>query len=258
MSSKQIQPNGSTSALQAGAPFFREELPLTVREAAVYLGSLDVVFNFEALFAVDDPPKLAAAIESGLRHGGQGWVLSNHDFNRLATRAGTNARAVALLLFSMPGPVFVYQGDELGFADAQTVGPELDRHHRDGFRVPMIWDDDQPQGGFSAGEPWLVAAGEQPPGVRQQSEDGQSTLTLARQVIALRERLGSSTGQLLPSADECIVMERDGYVVAVNLGAEARPAPALAGAQLVLEARAGDGRDLSVIPAHGGWIAQRI
>ena len=38
MSSKQIQPNGSTSALEAGAPFFREELPLTVREAAVYLG----------------------------------------------------------------------------------------------------------------------------------------------------------------------------------------------------------------------------
>src|SRR5271166_2237883 len=37
-STKQIQPNGSTSALQAGAPFFREELPLTVREAAVYLG----------------------------------------------------------------------------------------------------------------------------------------------------------------------------------------------------------------------------
>ena len=38
MSSKQIQPNDSTSALQAGMPFFRDELPLTVREAAVYLG----------------------------------------------------------------------------------------------------------------------------------------------------------------------------------------------------------------------------
>jgi excisionase family DNA binding protein len=45
MSSKQIQPNGSTSALQAGAPFFREELPLTVREAAVYLGvSIQTVY----------------------------------------------------------------------------------------------------------------------------------------------------------------------------------------------------------------------
>jgi excisionase family DNA binding protein len=45
MSSKQIQPNGSTSAVQAGVPFFREELPLTVREAAVYLGvSMQTVY----------------------------------------------------------------------------------------------------------------------------------------------------------------------------------------------------------------------
>jgi excisionase family DNA binding protein len=45
MSSKQIQPNGSDIAAQAGAPFFREELPLTVREAAVYLGvSMQTVY----------------------------------------------------------------------------------------------------------------------------------------------------------------------------------------------------------------------
>jgi excisionase family DNA binding protein len=45
MSSKQIQPNGSDNAVQAGAPFFREELPLTVREAAVYLGvSMQTVY----------------------------------------------------------------------------------------------------------------------------------------------------------------------------------------------------------------------
>jgi excisionase family DNA binding protein len=45
MSSKQIQPNGSDTAIQAGARFFREELPLTVREAAVYLGvSMQTVY----------------------------------------------------------------------------------------------------------------------------------------------------------------------------------------------------------------------
>jgi excisionase family DNA binding protein len=38
MSSKQVQPDAAISALTAGLPFFREELPLTVREAAVYLG----------------------------------------------------------------------------------------------------------------------------------------------------------------------------------------------------------------------------
>jgi len=38
MSSKQVQPNGAISTLPEGSPFLREELPLTVREAAVYLG----------------------------------------------------------------------------------------------------------------------------------------------------------------------------------------------------------------------------
>ena len=38
MSSKQVQPNAAFSEVNAGAPFFREELPLTVREAATYLG----------------------------------------------------------------------------------------------------------------------------------------------------------------------------------------------------------------------------
>jgi excisionase family DNA binding protein len=38
MSSKQIQPIAANSALDPGLPFFREELPLTVREAATYLG----------------------------------------------------------------------------------------------------------------------------------------------------------------------------------------------------------------------------
>jgi len=45
MSSKQIQPNAAISVVNAGMPFFREELPLTVREAATYLGvSIQTVY----------------------------------------------------------------------------------------------------------------------------------------------------------------------------------------------------------------------
>ena len=45
MSSKQVQPNAAFSEVNAGAPFFREELPLTVREAATYLGvSIQTVY----------------------------------------------------------------------------------------------------------------------------------------------------------------------------------------------------------------------
>ena len=38
MSSKQIQPITAANAVDPGLPFFREELPLTVRQAAIYLG----------------------------------------------------------------------------------------------------------------------------------------------------------------------------------------------------------------------------
>jgi excisionase family DNA binding protein len=45
MSSKQVQPNAVISAVNTGVPFFREELPLTVREAAIYLGvSIQTVY----------------------------------------------------------------------------------------------------------------------------------------------------------------------------------------------------------------------
>ena len=113
------------------------EVYLPIEEAAPYLETLDVVFNFEELFAVGDAAKLRDAIEAGLRTGGQGWVLSNHDFSRLVSRAGAeNGRAVALLLLTLPGPVFLFEGDELGFADAAMASPEQDRNHRDPFRAP--------------------------------------------------------------------------------------------------------------------------
>ena len=45
MSSKQVHPNAAISAVNAGMPFFREGLPLTVREAATYLGvSIQTVY----------------------------------------------------------------------------------------------------------------------------------------------------------------------------------------------------------------------
>jgi excisionase family DNA binding protein len=38
MSSKQIQPNAASNAVDLGLPFVREELPLTVQQAAIGLG----------------------------------------------------------------------------------------------------------------------------------------------------------------------------------------------------------------------------
>ncbi|MGH2894827.1 MAG: alpha-amylase family glycosyl hydrolase [Solirubrobacteraceae bacterium] len=230
------------------------EVYLPIAQAAPYLETLDAVFNFEELFAVSDSAKLRHAIEAGIHTGGQGWVLSNHDFSRLVTRAGPqNARAVALLLLSLPGPVFLFQGDELGFADAPMAGPEQDRNHRDPFRAPMVWDSDAEHGGFSTAQPWLTPAHAPAAGVAQQSQDPTSVLTLTRRAMALRPRLATNETRLLSSARGTIVLQRGDHVIAVNLSDQSQDAPPIS--DLILEARPGDGADLSVIPAHGAWVA---
>jgi alpha-glucosidase len=231
------------------------EVYLPIDEAAPYLQALDVVFNFEELFAVGDAVKLRRAIEAGVRTGGQGWVLSNHDFSRLVTRAGpANARAVTLLLLTLPGPVFLFQGDELGMPDAAMIGPARDRNHRDPFRAPMVWDSDAQHGGFSAAQPWLMPAHGPAPGVAQQSSDPTSVLTLTRRAMALRPRLAAHETRLLPSQPGTVVLERGDHLIAINLSDAPQSAPRAG--ELVLDARPGDGGDLSVIPAHGGWIAR--
>jgi alpha-glucosidase len=230
------------------------EVYLPTREVLRYLAALDVVFSFEALFAVGDAADLRAAIAVGLETGHQGWVLSNHDFSRLVTRAGQdNARAVALLLLSLPGPVFLFQGDELGYGDAEPDGPGQDRHGRDGFRVPMHWDDTS-TGGFTTGQPWLSAATPLPPSVADQAADPGSFQSLIRNAIGLHADLGEAPAQLIDSAEGTIVLKRGNHLVAVNLSATPQPAP-LQATTLKLEARPGDREDLSIIPAHGGWSA---
>jgi hypothetical protein len=77
---------------------------------------------------------------------------------------------------------------------------------------------------------------------------------LTRQAIALRSRLGTDQGGLLPSAPGTVVLQRGGYVVAVNLGDAAEDAPV--SGEIVLEARSGDGADPGAIPARGGWVAR--
>ncbi|MBD0283763.1 MAG: alpha-amylase, partial [Thermoleophilaceae bacterium] len=76
-----------------------------------YLKHLDVAFAFELLHSPWEAGALRLAIEATTRRPGAAWVMSNHDFGRLTTRFGPeNARAAALLLLTLPGPAFLYQG----------------------------------------------------------------------------------------------------------------------------------------------------
>jgi alpha-glucosidase len=217
-----------------------------------YQQTLDVVFAFEAMNAGPDADRLRDAITTAHATGKIGWVLSNHDFTRFATRFGDDARAAMLLFLSLPGPVFIFQGDEIGSPDGPGVKPPLDRHERDRFRHPMQWDA-SPGGGFTTGTPWLPLVDPAARNVAAQEADAASTLQLVRRMAELRPRLGAELN-FLDSPPQTLVMGRDSYIVAVNLGD--RPAPIARTDELVVEARPGDGADVGNLPAHGGWITR--
>jgi alpha-glucosidase len=70
-------------------------------------------------------------------------VLSNHDVPRHRTRYGGSegaARAAVVMILTLRGTPFLYQGEELGLLDA-VVEPDrqLDPVGRDGCRAPIPW-----------------------------------------------------------------------------------------------------------------------
>ena len=185
----------------AGDAFLVGEVYLPTGKLEPYLEHLDVAFSFELFHAPWDAASVRAAIAAaGTTE--VAWVLSNHDFPRLPNRVGEgNERAAALLALTLPGPVFVYQGDEVGQANGPQPDPPMDRAGRDPFRTPVDWDE-----------------------VARQDADPASTLALYRDLIALRRSL---TGPLeLVDADEGVIAYRRGaHIVALNLDDRERSAP---------------------------------
>jgi alpha-glucosidase len=160
---------------------------------------MHTAFNFDFLACPWEPERLRSCIDATLAaHAPVGatatWVLSNHDVTRHVTRYGRKdtkfefaaktsaipdvdlelgtrrARAAALLTLSLPGAVYIYQGEELGLPEVEDLptgalqDPMFFRSNgrdpgRDGCRVPLPWDGEEPPFGFSragaTAEPWL-------------------------------------------------------------------------------------------------------
>jgi alpha-glucosidase len=178
-----------------------------------YLEHLDYVFSFELLHARWDAAEIGAAIE-GMPAGRSAWVMSNHDFGRLATRYGAeNADAAALLLLTLPGLSFLYQGDEIGMGEGP--GGPYDRYGRDRYRHPMQWDS-SPNGGFTTGTPWLPLVD---PEARNVAD---TDIGPVRELITLR--MGDEL-EVLQAEDDLLLLGRGEHLVAVNTGDEERPLP---------------------------------
>ena len=189
------------------------------QEYARYLEALDLVFAFELLFAPWDAARLRAAIEPAAALGRVAWVMSNHDFDRLASRVGQeNVRAAAELLLTLPGPAFIFQGDEIGLPNGPGADPPLDRAGRDPMRHPMQWNA-SPNGGFTTGEPWLPLVDPHERNVETQAQDPSSLLNFFRQLIESRRTLGEDF-RMLSSRSGLLSYERDGWVVTIEISTE--------------------------------------
>ncbi|MHB1170961.1 MAG: glycoside hydrolase family 13 protein [Lacisediminihabitans sp.] len=194
------------------------------------------------------------------------WVLSNHDVVRHATRLALTeespqgyglgpkspgrpipalglkrARAATSLMLALPGSAYLYQGEELGLPedidlpDSARQDPtwfrtKHERYGRDGCRVPIPWEADQPSYGFSTtGKSWLPQPKDWAPYARssQLGVPG-STLELYRLALALRAQhnLGLGSLEWLPGYGEDVVAFRNGAVtVLANIGQAAVELP---------------------------------
>ncbi len=181
------------------------------------------------------------------------WCLNNHDHSRTATRYGpAQARAAAVLLLTLRGTPFVFQGEELGLPDGRVPAERVvDVDGRDPERVPMPWTADAAgaHGFGAAGEPWLPVHHEAAAyAVTAQEGDPSAPLALYRALLALRRAkpaLHAGSHRTLPAAPDVFawVREHDGdrVVVAVNFAAAPRPLPDAARGGAVLLSSAGDG-----------------
>ena len=234
----------------AGDALLVGEVYLPTAGLGPYLEHLDLAFGFELLHSRWDAEALRRVIAEASVIGGVAWVLSNHDFPRLATRLGEHAaRGAAVLLLTLPGPAFVYQGDEIGMVDGGVAEPPVDRFGRDAHRHPMQWDDSS-SGGFTAGEPWLEPTDPAARNVADQRRDAASILALYRELIALRRKL---TGELrlLDAEPGLVAYARGEHLIAVNAGE--RPASPPEHGEVVL---ASDGSPRGPIAPGEGLIAR--
>lgn len=161
-------------------------------------------FNFQFMAAPFEAAALRAVVEGteALLPPGAWptWHGSNHDFSRLSTRwAGgdpAKAKLALLMLLTLRGTPFLYQGDEIGQVDGVLAKEELldpvgvrffPYAGRDPERTPMPWHSGEGGGFTEPGvTPWLPMADPAACNVADQDGDPASVLALCRRAIAAR------------------------------------------------------------------------
>ncbi len=246
---------------------------------------LHTAYGFHFLYADELTPQLVKRALEAWPETEAGpwpsWAFSNHDAPRAISRwAGPQhqaaiARLAILLLASLRGNVFLYQGEELGLPQANIRFEDLRDPEaisnwpltlgRDGARTPMPWRADATHGGFTKARPWLpIGAGHLALSVEAQQRDADSVLAFTRRVIALRRRseaLRSGAMRVVEASQAVLALERrsgrEELLCVFNLGAiEQSWRPQLPQHWRIVEAAGG--ASLERLPPYAGLIAERV
>jgi alpha-glucosidase len=172
---------------------------------------LHTAYSFVFLSGALTPQRVAATV-GGLLQEAPGawpsWAFENHDVARCVSRwAGARPKAdwaklMIALLTTLRGTAFLYQGQELGLTQADLPFEALRDPEgitfwpgykgRDGCRTPMPWSPDEPNGGFSAGTPWLPMPAEHlAMSVAVQEAQDESVLRFMQRFLAWRRQHGA-------------------------------------------------------------------
>jgi len=197
--------------------------------SSFFFGLVEAGWDAEAI-----GPMIAAAVAASPS---LSWVQSSHDRQRAVTRYGGGWRgwrrwlALSVLLAALPGPLFLYQGEELGLADgtvsAGTDDDPLARGggvSRVGCRTPMPWEPGPALGFTSAAQAWVPFGGRSgSETVTAQRDDPASPLSVTRRLLAARRELAlASRGPVdWLTLGPLVAFSRGGVLAAANLGEQA-------------------------------------
>jgi glycosidase len=124
---------------------------------------------------------------------GRGYISvpsGNHDMDRLALgRSQDDLRVCFAFLLTLPGLPFIYYGDEIGMDKVMGLASKEGGYDRTGSRTPMQWSSARNKG-FSKADPkrLYLPVDSRPgaPDAQRQLGDGNSLLSLVRELIVLR------------------------------------------------------------------------
>ena len=170
-----------------------------ISEGVTYYGKHNDEFNFAFNFALLKNTNWIGTEVSGLvgkwlnsvpEGAWSNWVLGCHDSPRISSKAGVYlARALNVLLLTLPGTPTTYYGEEILMTDVYIPPPkrqDVSGVGRDRERTPMQWNTSA-HAGFSSSTPWLpVATNYTTYNVEVETTDSLSPLTLYKNLSSFR------------------------------------------------------------------------